>query len=323
MGVRRLAAIADQLIAAGRDPAQPAAVIERGTFPRQRVVTATLESIAASAEEQHIRAPAIAVFGEVAALRERLRWFEDRPLSGVSVAVTRARAQASGLASRLRALGAEVVEAPAIRISPLDGPLPDLRSYDLVCLTSPNGVRLLLERMASAGIDARALSGARIAAIGPGTASALREQGLIADVVPERFVAEGLVEALADVPVARALVARAAEARDVLPDALRERGAEVDVVALYETVAEPLSDAQLQALGTADYVTFTSSSTVRFLFEAIAGKVALGARFVSIGPVTSEALRGAGARARRRGGPARYRRRGRCAGRRRGRCRAG
>ena len=108
---------------------------------------------------------------------------------------------------------------------------------------------------------------------------------------PERFVAEGLVEALADVPVARALVARAAEARDVLPDALRERGAEVDVVALYETVAEPLSDAQLEALGDADYVTFTSSSTVRFLFEAIAGRVALRARLVSIGPVTSETLR--------------------------------
>jgi uroporphyrinogen III methyltransferase/synthase len=258
------------------------------------VVTATLGSIASSAEDQRIRAPAIAVFGEVAALRERLRWFEDRPLSGVSVAVTRARAQASGLASRLHALGAEVVEAPAIRISPLGGSLPDLRGYDLVCLTSPNGVRLLLERMASAGIDARALSGARIAAIGPGTAAALREHGLIADVVPERFVAEGLVEALADVPVSRALVARAAEARDVLPDALRERGAEVDVVALYETVAEPLSDSQLRAVADADYVTFTSSSTVRFLFEAIAGRVTLRARFVSIGPVTSETLRAQG-----------------------------
>ena len=112
--------------------------------------------------------------------------------------------------------------------------------------------------------------------------------------MPERFVAEGLVEALAEMPVARALVARAAEARDVLPDALRERGAEVDVVALYETVAESLPDAQLEAVANADYVTFTSSSTVRFLFEAIADKVALGARLVSIGPVTSEALRAQG-----------------------------
>jgi uroporphyrinogen III methyltransferase / synthase len=291
MGVRRLASIAEQLIAGGRAAEQPAAVIERGTFADQRVVTATLASIAASATEQGIRAPAIAVFGDVVALRERLRWFEERPLSGVSVAVTRARAQASGLASRLRALGAEVVEAPAIRISPLDGSLPDLRSYDLVCLTSPNGVRLLFERMASAGVDARALSGARVAAIGPGTAAALRERGVLADVVPERFVAEGLIEALADVPVKRALVARAAEARDVLPDALAERGAEVDVVPLYETVAESLSDEQLKAVASADYVTFTSSSTVRFLFEAIDGRVQLRARLVSIGPVTTDALR--------------------------------
>ena len=121
---------------------------------------------------------------------------------------------------------------------------------------------------AGSGRDARALAGARVAAIGPGTAAALRDHGVIADVVPERFVAEGLVEALADVPVRRALVARAAEARDVLPDALRERGAEVDVVALYETVAEPLTEAQLDAVAAADYVTFTSSSTVRFFFDA-------------------------------------------------------
>jgi uroporphyrinogen III methyltransferase / synthase len=294
MGVRRLAAIAEHLIAAGRDAETPAAVIERGTLSGQRVVTATLGTIAASAAEQGIRAPAIAVVGEVAALRERLRWFEQRPLSGVSVAVTRARAQASGLASRLRALGAEVIEAPAIRIRPLDSPLPDLRSYDLVCLTSPNGVRLLFERMAEAGVDARALSGAVIAAIGPGTAATLRGLGVIADIVPERFVAEGLVEALAEVPVTRALVARAADARDVLPDALRERGAEVDVMPVYETIAESLSDTQLEAVGRADYVTFTSSSTVRFLFEAIDGRGSLRARLVSIGPVTSEALRAHG-----------------------------
>jgi uroporphyrinogen III methyltransferase/synthase len=160
-----------------------------------------------------------------------------------------------------------------------------------VCLTSPNGVRLLFERLASAGRDARAFAGVTVAAIGPGTAAALRAHGLVADVVPERFVAEGLVEALADVPVSRALVARAAEARDVLPDALRERGAEVDVVALYETVAEPVSAAQRAAVAAADYVTFTSSSTVRFFFEAIGDELGNGIRLASIGPVTSAALR--------------------------------
>jgi uroporphyrinogen III methyltransferase / synthase len=291
MGVRRLAAIAQRLQAGGRDSGQPAAVIERGTLSGQRVVTGTLQTIAADAAEAGIRAPAIAVFGEVAALRERLRWLEARRLAGLTVAVTRARAQASGLASRLRALGAAVVEAPAIRIAPLEVELGDLRRYDLVCLTSPNGVRLLFEQMAANGLDARALSGARVAAIGPGTAAALRERGLIADVVPERFVAEGLVEALAGVPVTRALVARAAEARDVLPDALRARGAEVDVMALYETVAETLSEPQLAALAGADYVTFTSSSTVRFLFDAIADGARPRGRLVSIGPVTSATLR--------------------------------
>jgi uroporphyrinogen III methyltransferase / synthase len=292
MGVRQLSAIVSSLIAGGREPSEPAAVVERGTLPEQRVVSGTLATIASAAADAAIRAPALVVVGAVAGLRERLGWFESRPLAGVTVAVTRARAQASGLASRLADLGATVVEAPAIRIVPLDGPAPSFSRYDLVCLTSPNGVRLLFSRLAAAGLDARALAGARVAAIGPGTAAALRSFGVIADVVPDRFVAEGLIDALADVPVRRALVARAAQARDVLVDALRERGAEVDVVALYETVASPLTDGQLAAVADADYVTFTSSSTVRFFLES-AGEVAgdLRARLVSIGPVTSATLR--------------------------------
>jgi uroporphyrinogen III methyltransferase/synthase len=291
MGVAQLEAIAERLQAAGRDGAEPAAVIERATLPEQRVVSATLATIAAEAASAAIRAPAIAVLGPVAALRERLQWFEHRPLAGITVAVTRARAQASALAARLRALGATVVEAPAIRIVPLEGPVPDLQRYDLLCLTSPNGARLLFERLAAAGLDARALAGIRVAAIGPGTAAALEDHGVLADVVPERFVAEGLLDALADVPVGRALIARAAQARDVLPDALRERGAEVDVLALYETVAEPLSAEQLEAVAGADYVTFTSSSTVAFFVQAVGDRGLQRARLLSIGPVTSAALR--------------------------------
>ena len=291
MGVRQLGAIAQRLIAAGRPASEPAALVQRGTFADQRVVTATLESIASAAQREGVRAPAIAIVGAVAALHERLAWFERRPLAGLTVAVTRARAQASGLAAHLRELGAGVVEAPAIRISPLEGAAPELQGYDLICLTSPNGVRFLFDRLAAAGRDARALAGAQVAAIGPGTARALREHGVIAEIVPERFVAEGLVEALAGVPVTRALVARAAEARDVLPDALRERGAEVDVVALYETVAEPLSEEQLRAVAGADYVTFTSSSTVRFFLGAAGDHLSPSTRLLSIGPVTSDALR--------------------------------
>jgi uroporphyrinogen III methyltransferase/synthase len=214
-------------------------------------------------------------------------------LAGLTIAVTRARAQASELASRLRGLGGAVVEAPAIRIVPLDGPAPDLDRYELVCLTSANGVAVLFDRLAASGRDARAFAGCRVAAIGPGTAAALRERGVIADVVPDRFVAEGLVEALSGVAVRRALVARAAKARSVLPEALRSRGAEVDELSLYETVAEPLGEGQVAAVETADYVTFTSSSTVRFFFQG-GGRVRDGTRIVSIGPVTSGALRAQG-----------------------------
>ena len=224
-------------------------------------------------------------------LAEELAWRDPRPLSGRTVAVTRARSQASGLARRLSELGAErdrgardPHRAAAERAA---GPSP----YNLICLTSPNGVDALFERLAADGRDARALANARVAAIGPGTARALSEHGIAADVVPERFVAEALVEALADIPVKRALIARASEARDVLPDALRARGAEVDVLALYETVAEPLA-ARTGGSAGADYITFTSSSTVRFFLDA-AGENALspGMRVVSIGPVTSATLR--------------------------------
>ena len=287
MGVSSLGAIAERLVEAGRDPEEPAAVVERGTMPGQRTVTAPLARIAGRAEEVGVRPPAITVVGPVSGLHDTLAWLERRPLHGQTVAVTRARAQASGLAARLRALGAEVVETPAIRIEPrpLDLPRP-AGDYSLVCLTSPNGVRLLLEGLR----DARELAGVTVAAIGPGTAAELERRGIRADVVPERSVAEALVEALEVVPVEGrpALVARAAEARDVLPDALRERGAEVDVVALYDTVAEPLGPEQREALARATYVTFTSSSTVRFLLDA-GGEVPEGARVVSIGPVTSAA----------------------------------
>ncbi len=302
MGVKRLAENATALIAAGRDPEEPAAAIERGTMPGQRTVEATLATIAEAVEREAVKAPALIVVGQVARRREQLGWLERRPLHGRRVVVTRARAQASGLARTLRELGADVVELPAIRIEPridsdeVKGVAGGVGAYDLVCLTSPNGVRLLFEAMEAAGIDARALAGVTVAAIGPGTARALAERGVLADVVPERFVAEGLIEALEDEEVAgiRALVARAAEARDVLPDALRERGAEVDVISLYETVRETPEEAEIERAQGADYVTFTSSSTVTNLLEALGDRFPKDARLISIGPVTSETARAAG-----------------------------
>jgi uroporphyrinogen III methyltransferase / synthase len=304
MGVKRLDDNASALIAAGRDPEEPAAAIERGTMAGQRTVTATLGTIAEAVAREEVKAPALIVIGAVVARREQLAWLERRPLHGRRVVVTRARAQASGLARTLRSLGAETVELPAIRIEPridsaaVRDAIAALGDYKLVCLTSPNGVRLLFEAMEEAGLDARALAGATVAAIGPGTARALAERGIRADVVPERFVAEALVDALSGTEVEgrRVLVARAAEARDVLPDALRERGAEVEVVALYETVREQPDGEAVEAAQTADYVTFTSSSTVTNLTEALGERFPSAARIVSIGPVTSEAVRAAGLR---------------------------
>ncbi|HEY3866632.1 MAG TPA: uroporphyrinogen-III C-methyltransferase [Solirubrobacteraceae bacterium] len=303
MGVRQLPRITESLIAAGRPADEPVAIIERGTLAEQRTVTGTLQNIAEVADRERVRAPAITVVGPVAGLAGQLEWREDGdryPLRGRTVAVTRARAQASGLAWRLEDLGASVVQAPTIRTQPLSGPAPELARYDLVCFTSPNAVETLFARLEAAGgdlpasrRDARAFAGARLAAVGPGTARALAEHGLVPDIVPERFLAESLVQALADVPVTRALVARAKEARDVLPDALRARGAEVDVLFLYETVAEPLSPRALEQARGADYITFTSSSTVRFFLDASGdGDAGLSprTRIVSIGPVTSETL---------------------------------
>jgi uroporphyrinogen III methyltransferase / synthase len=329
MGVKRLVDNAAALVAAGRDPDEPAAAVERGTMSGQRVVVATLGTLAETAEREGIGAPALIVVGPVVARRGALAWLERRPLHGRRVVVTRARAQASGLAATLRGLGAEVVELPAIRIESriesdeARGAVERIGEYALICFTSPNGAHLLFDALRAAGLDARALNrppregkageeldganagagtgataepGTTVAAIGAGTARALAEHGVAADVVPERFVAEALVEALREVEIEgkRVLVARAAEARDVLPEALRERGAEVDVVSLYETVREAPEPDAVEAARGADYVTFTSSSTVRNLSEALGDRFPAAARVVSIGPITSEALRAAG-----------------------------
>jgi uroporphyrinogen III methyltransferase/synthase len=277
----------------------------------QRTVVATLGTLAETVEREEIGAPALIVVGPVVQRRETLAWLERRPLHGRRVVVTRARAQASGLAAALRGLGAEVVELPAIRIEPrieseeVHRAVERVGDYSLICVTSPNGAHLLFEALDAAGLDARALGGMKLqhvekgamggaafAAIGPGTARALKEHGISADIIPERFVAEALVEALDEVEVEgkRVLVARAAEARD----ALRERGAEVDVVALYETVRDEPNAEAIEAAQSADYVTFTSSSTVRNLTEALGSRFPNAARIVSIGPVTSEAAREAG-----------------------------
>ena len=285
MAVGRLGAIAEALIAGGAAPDTPVAVVASGTLPEQRTVTGTLDTIAATAAA--VRPPAVTVIGSVAALRAEIAWLERRPLHGLRVAVTRARVQADGLSTRLRELGATVLESPVIRTEPIDGGPVDPGAYDVVCLTSPNAPRLLLDRL---GGDARRLAGVEIAAIGPGTAAALREVGLVADLVAERAVAEGLLEAL-DGRIAgrRFLLAQAEGARDALADALRAAGAAgVDVEPLYRTLPERPAGADALA---ADLVTFTSASTVHAFAAAYPDAPLDAVRGVSIGPVTSAAAR--------------------------------
>ena len=237
------------------------------------------------------------VIGDVA--RQDLDWFERRPLFGRRVVVTRARAQASELTSRLAELGAETVEAPVIEIGdPDDGghalrdAIARMPEYDWLVLTSPNGV----ERTFAEVPDTRALGGVRVAAIGPGTADALARYRVVADLVPERFVAEALLAAFPDPPTGRhgrVLLARAAIARDILPDGLRDKGWHVDVVDAYRTRPVAPSAAQRQAVADADVVTFTSSSTVDN-FVAAFGPDAVPPVVACIGPITAATARGHG-----------------------------
>jgi uroporphyrinogen III methyltransferase / synthase len=283
MGVGALEENARRLIAHGMAADTPAAVISHGTRPDQRTVTAPLARIAEAAAG--LPAPAITVVGEVARMREHLAWFEHRPLHGCRVVVTRARAQASGLRVRLEELGAAVIEAPAIRIEPLPFEPPEVGRYDVLVLTSANGVERVLPA------DVRELAGVTVAAIGTATADALAGRGIVADVVPARAVGEALLAELGDVAGKRILLAAAEGARDVLPDGLAAGGADVTVLRTYRTVPEPVdADAVLAA----DLVTFTSSSTVANLVAAMGGRDLSGLRAVSIGPVTSASLREAG-----------------------------
>jgi uroporphyrinogen III methyltransferase/synthase len=295
MGAARIHSIAARLIDGGLSPDTPLASITWGTRPEQRTLRATLGTIA----NHQIEAPATIVIGEVAA--ENLGWFEHRPLFGRRIVVTRAREQTSALSDKLADLGATVIELPAIAIEDAaDGGAALRRAavgvgeYDWLVLTSPNGVHRLLACMT----DARSLAGVRIAAIGPGTASALADHAIRADLVPDRFVGEALLEAFPDPPApatrrGRVLVARAAVARDILPDGLRERGWDVDVVEAYRTVAASPTPEQLASASGADAITFTSSSTVsRYLEVAGASTVP---RFVAcIGPITAATAREAG-----------------------------
>lgn len=306
MGVKNLPHIARSLISAGKSPQTSVAVIRWGTLPRQKTVVGHLENIAEEVRRAGLKAPAIIVVGDVVSLRDKLAWFENRPLFGLRVLVTRTREQASDLSARLYALGAEPVEFPTIKTvapddyGPLDEAISALESFSWVIFTSANGVRFFFKRLFALGYDVRQLKGVRLAAIGEKTAEALKGYGLVADLVPKQYRAEGLIEALGKETLsgARILIPRALEAREILPVKLREQGAEVVVAPAYKTIrpsggAERLKRILEEGL---DVVTFTSSSTVRNFVAMIGGPEAAsnllsGVKVASIGPITSQTAR--------------------------------
>jgi uroporphyrinogen III methyltransferase / synthase len=304
MGVARLREIASAFVEHGAAAETPIALTRWATTGAQKTIVGTLSDIADIAERENFSSPAVAVIGNVVNERKKINWFEQRPLFGKRIVVTRTREQAGELSRALRDLGADVIELPTIRIEPPEDRqefaelVTHVHEYDWLVFTSPNGVERFFDAFFKAFDDARSLGNPKIAAIGAGTAAKIREYRFAVDLIPERFVAEGLIDAFKkeDIENLTMLWVKAAESREVIADGLTALGAIVDECIAYRTVAETEDPtgarAKLEEHG-ADLITFTSSSTVDHFF-------ALGLDWpencgaASIGPVTSETLRGHG-----------------------------
>jgi uroporphyrinogen III methyltransferase/synthase len=305
MGVERMRAITQEMLAKGVRPDLPVALVRWATTGRQETLVGTLENIAQRVTDLGFDAPAVAVFGDVVSLRKDLNWYESLPLSGKRIVITRTRKQAGALSSQLRALGADVFELPTIRIEPPSDLrqfaelVQDAHGYDWIIFTSPNGVEAFFEIFYKLYDDAREIGGAKIAAIGPATAQRVRDFHLHVDLQPEEFVAEAVVrefEKEGGVENLRILLARAEKARDVLPKELSRLGAIVDEGFAYRTEAETrdTTGARRRLLEEgADLITFTSSSTVEN-FLALGLPWPKGMQVASIGPVTSKTARDRG-----------------------------
>ena len=303
MGVKNLPSIVRELTSHGKPKDTPVAVVRWGTTARQVTVSGTLANIVERVKAAGLKAPAIIVVGEVVGLRNTLKWFEDRPLMGKCIVVTRARQQASELVKMLTDLGAQCLECPSIKVvppedqSPLDDAIENLAAYDWIVFTSVNGVSFFFARLFARKQDVRALAHVRTAAIGPATAQRLFEFGLTSDIVPETYRAESVVEAFGkeDLQGKKILLPRAKQARPVLPVELTRMGATVDEVTAYHTIKDMKNaDELVKALEdkTVDVITFTSSSTVKNFKELLpADKFARlidGVKVASIGPITAE-----------------------------------
>lgn len=303
MGVKNLSNITASLIGHGRRAQTPVAVIRWGTLAEQRVVLGTLADIAVKVKEAGLRPPAVTVVGEVVRLREKLAWFEDKPLFGRRILITRPREQSRELIRALEDAGAETVEFPTIQTVPvndyslLDQAVKELSSYDWIIFTSANGVSYFMDRLKLAGKDVRELKDVKIAAVGPATARRVETLNIAVDLIPINYIAEGLLEEFRRICIAgnRLLLPRAKSAREVLPQQLREMGAEVTVAPAYETVTATTNAAPVRRQiedGKIDWITFTSASTVENFAKLINGdleKLLEKVKVAAIGPVTAGA----------------------------------
>ena len=305
MGVGHTAMIASQLMKYGRDPSTPAAFVRWGTRPYQETYTTTLAHAAEDVDRLGIQPPAVFVVGDVVNLRDTMDWFDNRPLFGKRIVVTRSRSQASKLVHVLDAKGALCEEIPTILIdSPsdeyqgMDESIDALPNYDWIIFTSQNGVNCFFQRLYKQGKDARALGHLRIGAIGPVTARELNHYGLHADCVPKKYKAEDLLEEMKHQvkPGESILIPRAKEARSILPEGLTDIGAKVKVVEAYQTIPDKENKEKLISLlekKEVDIITFTSSSTVHNLIKQIDGRIELleGVSLACIGPITADTCR--------------------------------
>ena len=296
MGVANLPEITQRLIDNGRPADTPAAVIHKGTKPAQRVLITTVENAAGDVKREGITSPAIFIVGEVVNLREKLKWFDTKPLFSKNILVTRSRAQASKLTKLLSDFGANCIEIPAIKIiDPLDNyravdnSINRIHEYNFIIFTSENGVKNFFDRLNLKKLDARALSNAKFAAIGSATANELAQHGINADFVPKEFRAEALIELIKDkIRNKKILIPRAEEAREILPQELTRYGAEVEVVPVYKTISAVEGKINLEGI---DLVTFTSSSTVKNLISVVGAEALKNIKTAAIGPITAATLR--------------------------------
>ncbi len=310
MGMTNLPKIVQCLRAEGKAGTTPAAVIRWGTRTSQQTIVGTLDDIVEKAAAAHMEPPTVIVIGEVVRLRPQLNWFERRPLFGTRILVTRPKAQAPEFSDLIAASGGEAVECPTIEIvppedwGPLDRALGRLATYNWLIFTSVNGIPPFMTRLLDTGRDVRALAGLTIACIGPRTAEALSAYGLRADLIPEQYQAEGMVDALAvrQMHGARVLIPRALVAREILPDQLRKQGAEVDVVPVYRTIRPAVAIDHLTEqlrVHAIDVLSFTSSSTVRNFADLFSTREELQrlvgeATVACIGPITAATVREVG-----------------------------